>query len=216
VLGRLRVKSRVSLFSFGFFLVAGPLCAAQTQPAGAHAKVVPSVRALRLTAPIDLDGRLVEPDWNSAQPTTGFKQYDPDEGKPETEKTEIRVLYDEQALYIGARMYDREPKKIRKGLSRRDDSDINADWISIYLDPRHDHLTGSHFQVTSAGSLSDSVIYNDTWEDSSWDAVWEAKVTVDDQGWVAEIRIPFSQLRFSAGDHQTWGLNIQRYIQRKN
>ena len=212
----LRGNSCSLLFPFSFLSIAGPLCAAQTQPAGAHAKIVPSVRALRLTSPIDLDGRLLEPDWNSAQPATGFKQYDPDEGKPETEKTEIRVLYDDQALYIGARMYDREAKKIRKGLSRRDDSDINADWISIYLDPRHDHLTGAHFQVTSAGSLSDSVIYNDTWEDSSWDAVWDAKVTVDDQGWVAEIRIPFSQLRFSAGDHQIWGLNIQRFIQRKN
>jgi hypothetical protein len=210
------VKSGTTLISLGLFIATGSLWAAQTQPAGAHAKIVPSVRAFRTASPIDLDGRLDEPAWNSAQPATSFKQYDPDEGKPETEKTEIRVLYDEQALYVGARMYDREPKKIRKGLSRRDDSDINADWISIYLDPRHDHLTGVHFQVTSAGSLSDSVIYNDTWEDSSWDAVWDAKVTVDDQGWLAEIRIPFSQLRFSAGDHQTWGLNIQRYIQRKN
>ncbi|MGA2261335.1 MAG: DUF5916 domain-containing protein [Acidobacteriota bacterium] len=216
VLGWVRMKGCSLLFPLGFLLAAGPLCAAQTQPAGAHAKIVPSVRALRLTSPIDLDGRLVEPAWNSAQPAIGFKQYDPDEGKPETEKTDVRVLYDDQALYIGARMYDREPKKIRRGLTRRDDSEIDADWISIYLDPRHDHLTGAHFQVTSAGSLSDSVIYNDTFEDSSWDAVWDAKVTVDAQGWVAEIRIPFSQLRFSTGDHQTWGFNIQRYIQRKN
>jgi hypothetical protein len=216
VIGWARMKGYASLFSFGFLLVVGPLCAAQAQQAGDRAKMVPSVRALRLTSPIDLDGRLQEPAWNSAQPATGFKQYDPDEGKPETEKTEIRILYDDRALYIGARMYDRDPKKIRRGLSRRDDSDINADWISIYLDPRHDHLTGVHFQVTSAGSLIDSVIYNDSSEDSSWDAVWDAKVTVDNEGWVAEMRIPFSELRFAAGDRQTWGLNIERYIQRKN
>src|SRR5271157_2928570 len=105
------------LFRLGFLLAAAQLYATQTQQTGAQTKIVPSVRALRITSPIDLDGRLVEPAWNSAQPATGFKQYDPDEGKPETEKSEIRILYDDQALYIGARMYDREPQKIRRGLS---------------------------------------------------------------------------------------------------
>lgn len=201
--------------TWSVLFMAAP-CAAQGQAPSGTARSVPSLRAERVTMPILLDGRLDEPAWSSAPAATDFKQHNPNEGQPATEQTEIRVLYDDQALYIGARMHDRDPQKIKRRLSRRDDYDADADWLTIYLDPHHDHLTGAQFQVTAAGSLSDAAIYNDTWTDESWDGVWDTKVSVDADGWAAEMRIPFSQLRFSSGAHQTWGLNVERYIRRKN
>ena len=140
---------------------------------------------------------------------------EPEEGKPATEQTEIRIAYDDNAVYVGARMFDREPARIFRRLSRRDD-DGGSDKLSVGFDPRHDHLTGVVFTVTAAGSLSDGIIYDDIRTDDSWDGVWDAKVAADDQGWTAEFRIPFSQLRFSEGDRQTWGFNAARFIQRHN
>ena len=200
----------------GLLLFLPPIAWAQTPASPPAAKPVPAVRAVRSAAPIVLDGRLDEPAWREAPPATGFTQSDPQEGQAATERTEIRVVYDDAALYVGARMFDSEPSKIRRRLSRRDDYHIDADYLIVYLDPHHDHLTGARFQVTAAGSLGDAALYNDTNEDESWDGVWDAKVVVDDQGWTAELRIPFSQLRFTSGDRQTWGLNVERFIRRKN
>lgn len=176
---------------------------------------VQSVQAARTPEAIRVDGRLDDAGWKQAAPATEFRQRDPDEGKPATERTELRVVYDDEALYVGFRLYDGEPQRIVRRLSRRDDSS-DADHVRLYLDPRLDHQTGAQFQVTAAGVQSDSVIFNDSWDDDSWDAVWESAVSVDEQGWSVELRIPFSQLRFSAGDTQTWGINASRFIQRKN
>ena len=87
---------------------------------------------------------------------------------------------------------------------------------SSAFDPHHDHLTGSMFSVTAAGSVGDGMLFNDSGEDETWDGVWDAAVTIDDKGWTAEMRIPFSQLRFSAADRQVWGFHAVRMIQRKN
>jgi hypothetical protein len=144
-----------------------------------------------------------------------FTQHDPNEGKPATERTEIRILYDDEAIYVAARMFDGQPDRIVRRLSNRDDVP-DADYVSFFFDPRHDRLTGAMFQVSAAGVQADNVISNDTNQDGSWDAVWTSAVTVDAQGWCVEVRIPFSQLRFNAGEHQTWGINVARYIQRKN
>jgi Domain of unknown function (DUF5916)/Carbohydrate family 9 binding domain-like len=198
-------------------LVFPSLAAAQQPAAGAAtARPLPTVRAVRSASPVVLDGRLDEPAWGEALAATGLLQSEPNEGQPATERTEIRIVYDDEAMYVGARMFDSEATKIRGRLSRRDDYHIDADYVTIYLDPHHDHLTGARFQVTAAGSLGDATLFNDTDEDESWDGVWDAKVTVDDKGWTAEIRIPFSQLRFASGEHQTWGLNVERSIRRKN
>jgi hypothetical protein len=167
--------------------------------------------------PVVVDGRLNEADWEKAVPATDFRQRDPDEGKPATERTEVRLLYDDAALYIGARMFDTEPAKIARRLTRRDDdADDVADRIVVAFDPLHDHLTGAMFFVTAAGSLGDGILHNDADEDDTWDAVWDAAVSIDDTGWYAELRIPFSQLRFSAADRQVWGMHAVRVIQRKN
>jgi hypothetical protein len=176
-----------------------------------------TVRALRATGAIVLDGRLDEKDWQAADPARDFTQRDPNEGQPATESTEVRFLFDDDALYVGARMQDREPGRIARRLSRRDGSaDGLADTIVVSLSPLHDGLTGSTFRVSAAGALWDAVLHNDTGEDDSWDAVWEAEVSTDESGWTAEMRIPFSQLRFETRDQQVWGLNVIRTIQRHN
>jgi uncharacterized protein DUF5916/cellulose/xylan binding protein with CBM9 domain len=173
------------------------------------------LRAYRTSEPPVIDGRLSEESWSRAPVADAFTQKDPDEGKPATERTEIRVMYDAGALYIGARMLDSDAAKINTRLSPRDEQ-ADADRLMIFLDPRHDRRTGVEFWISAAGVQRDVVISNDTFEDASWDAVWTAEVFVDAQGWSAEIRIPFSQLRFNAADSQIWGLNVARYIQRKN
>ena len=162
-----------------------------------------------------LDGRLDEEVWKTAAVATDFLQLDPDEGKPASEQTEARIAYDDEAIYVGARMFDREPGGIVRRLSRRD-SEGNADRLYVAFDPRHDHLTGVVFGITAAGTLLDVVIYDDVHTDETWDGVWDARVVVDSLGWTAEFRIPFSQLRFPEGDHQTWGVNFLRAIMRRN
>ena len=175
----------------------------------------PTVRALRVAEAPLIDGRLADDAWVDAPVAEHFRQRDPDEGQPATERTEIRVLYDDNALYLGARLFDSEPSAISTRLSSRDGSP-DADSITIFLDPRHDHRTGVQFTVTAAGVQRDGVISNDTFMDDSWDAVWSSAVSHDSEGWSAELRIPFSQLRFTADEHQIWGINVSRFIRRKN
>ena len=177
---------------------------------------MPNVQAVRASEPIRIDGRLDDLAWSAATPATSFRQLDPKEGETATERTELRVAYDDEALYVGFRLLDSEPARVVRRLSRRDDYSKDADLVRLYLDPQLDHLTGVQFELTAAGVQSDAVLFNDSWDDSSWDAVWESAVSQDEQGWSAEIRIPFSQLRFSAGEHQIWGINASRFIQRKN
>jgi hypothetical protein len=184
---------------------------ASARPESARATLRP-VRVLE--APV-IDGRLSDEMWRDAPAADHFTQRDPNEGEAATERTEIRVLFDDDAIYVGARLFDAEPSGISKRVTARDEHP-DADYVTILLDPRHDHRTGVAFTVTAAGSQSDSVISNDTFQDSSWNAVWASAVSDDSQGWSAEFRIPFSQLRFNAGERQTWGFNVSRYIRRKN
>jgi hypothetical protein len=201
------------LLAVFLFLAAGRPAAGTPQ----SKPEVPRITALRTTSPIVLDGRLEEDVWRRAQPATDFRQRDPDEGRPATERTEVRIAYDDAAIYVGARMFDSEPAKIARRLTRRDgDTDKIVDWIIIGLDPLHDHLTGVMFRVTAAGSIGDGILYNDSDSDETWDGVWDAAVTIDDKGWSAELRIPLSQLRYTAAEHQVWGLHAVRKVQRRN
>ena len=191
------------------------LLAACTCTAFAAPTAVPPVQAVRATSPIVIDGVLDEPVWQSANPTTTFHQRDPEPGAPGHQKTEIRVAFDDDAIYLGARMYDTAPDSIVAQLARRDVS-IAADRVSFYLDPFHDRRTGYYFMVNAAGTMYDGTLSNDGWEDGSWDGVWDAKVKRDSRGWTAEMRIPFSQLRFQAHDQMVWGMNIRRVLPRYN
>jgi len=175
----------------------------------------PSLAAHRVDMAPVIDGRLDEAVWRSADFAGNFKQFEPDEGADASERTEVRILYDNTALYVGVRLYDDEPGKIVTRLSRRDE-DPDADRFTFYVDALHDHVTGAAFEISAAGVQRDLIISNDTNRDSTWDAVWDAAVSIDDEGWTIEMRIPLSQLRFLRSDHQTWGFNAERFIYRKN
>jgi hypothetical protein len=172
------------------------------------------VHAARASADITLDGQLAEAGWAAAPPISGFIQREPDEGAPASESTEVRVLYDDDALYIGARLYDSKPDSIRAQLARRDRI-TNSDRFLVFLDCYHDRRTGFYFGVNAAGTLYDGTLFNDDWDSDTWDGVWEGKVGRDSSGWTAELRIPYSQLRFERRKTQ-WGINFKREIARRN
>lgn len=175
-----------------------------------------TVQAAPLSGALRIDGRLDEDAWALATPYSDFIQRDPDEGRPASERTEIRVLVGADALYIGARMYDREPRRIRARLGRRDEAIEGADLFEVYIDSFHDRLTGYVFRVTAAGAVRDAVVTSGGAQDNSWDAVWESGVAIDSLGWSAELRIPFSQIRYDARlAEQVWGIQFGRLIARK-
>ena len=171
-------------------------------------------RALAVRVPADsirTDGVLDEDVWDTAQPVTDFIQKEPEEGADPTDRIEVRFVYDDSALYIGARMLSSRP--IRAPLSRRDDGD-QIESIQIELDTYHDRRTAYMFGVTAAGVRLDHfhATDNENDEDLEYDPVWQAKTVVTRDGWTAELWLPFSQLRFNAADEQVWGLNIKRYV----
>ena len=201
-----------------FALCASPALA-QDPPAPAAAATAttpqhPAVRAIRLDRPINVDGLLNEDVWKNGNAITSFSQRDPDQGQAPRQRTEVRLAYDDDAFYVGAKMYDTAPDSVVARLVRRDD-DGGADAFSIMLDPYRDKRTGYFFQVSAAGVLADGVLMNDGWDDWSWDGVWLARAQRDQEGWTAEMRIPFSQMRFNA-NQMVWGINLQRSISRTN
>ncbi len=191
---------------------------AWANPAGqpeALAEALNQVKAVRIEGGITVDGKLDEPAWDKAPPHTGFTQRDPNEGERSTEETHVHVLYDDDAIYIGARLKDSHPKDIKALLGRRD-SDLTSDSFTVYLDSYNDKRTGFYFGISAGGTLSDGTLFNDDWDDDSWDGIWEAKARQDDGGWTAELRIPLSQLRFKQEDEARWGINFKRAITRTN
>lgn len=181
----------------------------------ANGRTPPLARAARVAAPPRVDGHLDDIAWQGVEPITALVQNQPDEGQPVSERTEVRIVYDHDALYVGARMYDREPHLVRAELARRDGSS-NSDQIQIALDSWFDHRSAFTFAVNPAGVKADMLTEGDNgFGDESWDPVWDAHTTRDSLGWTAEMRIPFSQLRYSTGDDQVWGVNVIRWIQRR-
>ncbi|MFN0181349.1 MAG: DUF5916 domain-containing protein [Gemmatimonadales bacterium] len=177
-----------------------------------NGQVPPSVTAVRITSPIRLDGRLDEADWQTAVPAIRFRRDSPADGKEAAEPTEVRVVYDRDALYVGARMHHLGTP-VSKRLSRRDSFSVFNDVFFVMIDSYHDHRTAFVLGVTPAGERRDMTSTGDGGNrDSSWDPVWEAETTIDSLGWTAEMRIPFSQLRFPPGDEQTWGIQFRRDI----
>ncbi len=169
----------------------------------------PAVAAER-TSPIRIDGPLDEAAWQAAMPVGGFLQAEPVEGAVVDQPTEVRILFDAEALYIGARMFDDSPASIARQLVRRDEQG-QYDYFEVSLDPGLDPRTGYPFRVTAAGVQIDDYLFDDAKEDRSWNAVWESGVQRDERGWTAEIRIPLSQIRFQpSATPQEWGVNFGR------
>ncbi len=164
-----------------------------------------------------IDGRLDDEAWSQAELVTGFVQMRPDPGAPASERSEARVLYDDEAIYVGMRLLDAHPDEIAAQLARRDASGIHSDWAHVLIDSYHDRRTGFRFSVNPRGVQKDVLHYDDFNEDVNWDAVWTAATSIDSLGWTAEFRIPLSQLRFSAAaeGERVWGVNFSREIARR-
>jgi hypothetical protein len=194
-----------------------PHAFAQQKPVvQAHASGgTPQLQAVRRTETIVLDGRLDEPFWRTVPAATEFRQRDPHEGRPASERTEVRVAYDDDALYIGARMYDSlGAAGVRTMLGRRDQQ-LEGDWLELDFDTYHDHTGLTIIQVNPSGIKWDAGQAS-SYADPSWDPVYQAQVHRDSAGWTAEFRVPFSQLRFPRDSVQSWGMQVVRFIERKN
>jgi len=164
---------------------------------------------------IVLDGKLNEIDWATADVTSDLTQYSPNPGDKSSQKTEIRILFDDEAIYVGAQMFDTAPDSILMQYSQRDQVK-NSDEFGIQLSPYNDGINGVAFATTPAGILVD-VNISPTGQDFNWDAVWDVQTVVDENGWTAEFKIPWSALRFSKmekGEEIVWGVNFYRKIRR--
>jgi len=178
---------------------------------GGAARPRPTLEPGVPTGEIRIDGKLDEPSWRDAPFGTDFVQAEPLEGQPATLRTEVRVLIDDEAIYIAGRMFDPDPDGIARQLVRRDDRGPYFDWFGVFIDPNFDRRTGYGFQVNASGVQADKYMFDDFSEDVTWDAVWASAVQLDSLGWVAEFRIPLSQIRYTSGEGpRTWGINFTR------
>lgn len=171
------------------------------------------VAAFRTSRPIAIDGVLSEAEWQQAAPANDFIQHQPVFKAAPSQLTEAKIMYDNTGLYIGIFCHDTQPDSILQELSQRDNLG-NTDWVGVFIDTYRDGINGVSFIVTPANVQFDAK-YSTFGEDESWDAVWESKTKITPDGWVAEIKIPYSAIRFPKVDQQTWHLNFMRKLQRK-
>jgi len=173
------------------------------------------VQAKYIDKKITIDGVPDEVAWQFGDWQGGFYQRNPDDGQPETYNTEFCVLYDETYLYVAARAHDPEPDKIIAILSRRDNY-TESDWLYVSIDSYNDNRTAFEFGINAAGVKHDIRRFDDENVDWDWDALWDGDAHINDQGWSAEWRIPFSELRFSSGADMNWGFQVYRELPRIN
>jgi hypothetical protein len=170
------------------------------------------VAAQRITEPPVIDGRLNEFSWQEAVPTRGFTTLDPTPGQPASQQADIRIIYDNEAIYIGAYLYDTSPDSILQELSERD-ALRNTDWFGIFIDAYRDGINGFGF-ILSPAEVQYDAKYSTFGEDDGWDAVWEGRTSRTEQGWIAEMKIPYAALRFPDVPEQKWHINFGRRIAR--
>jgi hypothetical protein len=175
------------------------------------AQVKKQMVAVRVNVAPRIDGVLDELEWQEAQPAKDFVQNQLKPGDPCTQPTEVRILYDDNALYIGAILYDRRDS-VLKELGKRD-TEANTDLFGVVLDTYRDGINAFGFYLTPAGVQLDAR-YSTNGRDLEWNAVWDSKVTINEDAWVVEFMIPFSAIRFSNADIQHWGINFTRKIRR--
>lgn len=186
--------------------------AAPSGPSGPPA--IPATAIPEATA-IRIDGDLNEAVWEHVPAVSDFRQREPSDGAAPSFATDVRIAYDAANLYVAVRAHDPEPDRL-VGLRTRRDSSSPSDWIKVIVDSFHDRRTAFEFGVNPAGVKEDRYWYSDGNEDDGWDAVWDVAVARDKDGWRAEFRIPFSQLRFRASDKATFGFAVVRTIARLN
>ena len=174
-----------------------------------------SLKTKFISEKITLNGKLDEAIWQSVPIATDFVVFQPDNGKAvaENKRTEVRVLYDNEAIYIGALLHDNEPNKILKEINKRDEFGT-SDFFGVFINGYNDGQQNFQFFVNAADGQADCLSTDTNGEDYSWDAVWESKAVITEFGWVVEMRIPYAALRFSSEKTQTWGINFFREIRR--
>jgi hypothetical protein len=220
------MRTRSILLSCGLLLLLDTGRAAAQMPAApeptadratADATGRLSLRATRITKAPVIDGLLDDAVWQTAQYATDFVQMRPRPGEPASERTEARVAFDGDAMYVAIRAFDSAPDSIASQLARRDATGIFSDWVDVIVDSFHDRRTAYRFTVNPHGVKKDVFHYNDFSEDVSWDAVWDVATSIDAEGWTAEFRIPLSQIRYAADDgEQSWGVQFGRIIARRD
>ena len=217
---RARVERGSSLRATAFGSLA--LCLAGAGPASAQVDYETAHLSRRLTAvrtalPILVDGALDEQAWSQAPVATDFLQSEPREGEAASEVTEVRVLYDDENLYVAVVARDREPQRLIVNELKKDFNVDNSDGFELVLDTFHDRRNGYVFSINPSGAKADAQMANEGRETNrNWDGLWTTRSRVTDQGWTAEIAIPFRSLRFSSADAQTWGINFLRRVRRRN
>ena len=209
---------RLSALTIGLLAFSAVTAAAQTAPIDYEtARRDRKLPATRAAGPIVLDGKLDEASWAGAPVAKGFIQNDPREGRPATYDTEVRLLYDNEALYFGVYAIDPEPGQIIVNELRKDYNTGNADGFSVIIDSFHDERNGYQFSINPSGAKWDAQVSNEGRDNNAnWDGIWDVATRIGDTGWYAEIKIPFKTLKFTAEDLQTWGINFQRRLRRQN
>jgi hypothetical protein len=215
-----RTRGQVLFFLIG--VLFSPSARAGQRTAAAPER--PTLKATRLNSgeSVAVDGNLDEAVWRRAVPATDFKQFDPDNGAPATEATEIRIAFDRDNLYIGAQFNDSDPDGLRGNQMVRDGS-LGADDRFIWvLDPFFNERSGYYFELNPAGSMGDAQLIQSSGsttggmsQNRAWDGIWRARVRRTEMGWTAEVAIPFRTLSFDP-NQQAWGANFQRTVRRKN
>ena len=171
------------------------------------------LKAVKISEKINIDGKLDEPGWALSPTATDFLQSEPKEGEPSVERTEVHVLYDNQNLYFGVYAHDSEIAHVVVSDLKKDFANDANDTFEIVLDTFHDERNGYIFSTNAAGAKGDSQMSNEGREtNSNWDGVWYVETSVVDDGWIAEIAIPFKTFKFRAGEMQTWGINFHRNL----
>ena len=166
------------------------------------------------TAPV-IDGRLDEEVWQTAAIIDDFHQVRPAEYTEPSEPMRVYVLYDKDALYVAARMWDREPSQIVAHILRQGENVINEDEFALILDPFNDQRSGYRFEVNPNGVRHDILYQNTNQQEPNWDGIYYAEASIDDEGWVAEMAIPFKTISFRP-DNDTWGINFVRVLPRRD
>ena len=232
VLGRMRRRT-VGIVVLGVLLAAASVAAQPPVVPGGQPATAPSLTAVATQEAPFLDGVVLgDPVWDGVAPATDFRQTQPDEGAPASERTEVRLVFTESTLYVGVVCYDRNPGSIAIADSRRDASLDDGDSVQFILDTFLDRQSGFVFGTSPAGQEYDGQVVNagegrlgrsSTTSSGSgagfngnWDGVWDVRTSLSDSGWSAEFAIPFRTLSYPARAVQTWGMNVQRNIRRRN
>ena len=176
-----------------------------------------TVRAVRVVEGLVIDGRLDEPVYGEIEPVGNFIQQEPREGEPATEQTDAWVFFDDQALYVGARLWDSQPERMVANAMRRDDWNVSrGDAFTVALDTFNDQRNGYIFQTNPLGAMVDAQVTDERNENDDWNTVWNVRAGRLDNGWAVEMAIPFKSLRYQQRDDQVWGINMQRSVRWKN